>query len=262
MLESISTKAPKNVDEESTKKETAALIEKMKKLQDVLYAENKNSLLIVLQGMDASGKDSTVRHVFGDLNPMSIYVKSFKKPTIEEYSYDFLRRVHKHTPPKGMIHIFNRSHYEDVLVPEVHKTFKPDIIARRYDYINSFEAMLIDNNTHVMKFYLHMSRDEQVRRFQSRLVRPEKYWKYNPADIEESRSWDKYMAVYEKIFKKCSSKIPWIIVPADDKWYRNNIIATAVVKKLESLKMKYPKGFFDDEENRIKAKEALKDYKK
>ncbi|HPB02516.1 MAG TPA: polyphosphate kinase 2 family protein [Bacteroidales bacterium] len=262
MLEKYSTTAPSTFDKTTIINETDRLVEKLRELQSVMYAENKNSMLVILQGMDASGKDSTVKHVFGKINPMGVRVKPFKKPTPEEYAYDFIRRVHKHTPPTGMIHIFNRSHYEDILVPEVHNLYSADKIKRRYDYVNGFENLLTDSNTHILKFYLHISRDEQVRRFRRRLTKPDKHWKYDPADISESRKWDEYMEVYEKIFKKCSPEIPWIIVPSDDKWYRNYLVAKHVVKALDALDMKYPKGYFDDENNRIEAEKALEEYKK
>ncbi len=261
MLENLSTKAPSAFTKESLREEFDILIEKLQKLQGLMYAENKRSLLIVLQGMDASGKDSTVKHVFGKINPMGVRVKPFKKPTTEEYSYDFLRRIHKHTPSFGLIHIFNRSHYEDILVPEVHEILPKDKLRRRYDYINAFESMLADHGTLILKFYLHISRDEQVKRFRRRLTNPEKYWKYDPADISESKLWDRYIDVYEKIFKKCSPEIPWHFVPADDKWYRNYVIAKKVVEELEALRMKYPKGYFDDENNRKMAEKALEEYK-
>jgi len=262
MLNKTTTKAPNHADKAATAAELDRLIDKLQDLQSILYAEKKHSLLVILQGMDASGKDSTVKHVFGKINPMGVRVKPFKKPTTEEYAYDFVRRIHKHTPPLGMIHIFNRSHYEDILVPEVHQLLPSDIIKRRYEYINGFENLLVDSGTIILKFYLHISRDEQVKRFSRRLTKPDKYWKYDPADITESKKWDEYMDVYENIFDRCSPSIPWTIVPADDKWYRNYIIAKRVVKVLEDLNMKYPKGYFDDEEHRIKAEQALEEYKK
>lgn len=261
MLEKFSTKAPSKLTRDLLKPEFEQLIERLQQLQCVLYAENKRSLLIVLQGMDASGKDSTVKHVFGKINPMGVRVKPFKKPTTEEYSYDFLRRIHKHTPSFGQIHIFNRSHYEDILVPEVHGFLDKDKLQRRYEYVNAFERMLSDHGTEIMKFYLHISRDEQVKRFQRRLTNPEKYWKYDPADISESKRWEQYLEVYEKIFKKCGPDNPWTIIPADDKWYRNYLIAKQVVEKLESLHLKYPKGYFDDEDHRKMAEAALEEYK-
>lgn len=257
MLEKISTKAPKGMEKEFCKAELSSLINSMQELQNVLYAEGKKSLLIVLQGMDASGKDSTVKHVFGQINPMGIRVKSFKKPTPEEYSYDFLRRVHKHTPSFGHIHIFNRSHYEDVLVPAVHKLFPKDIIDRRFDYINGFESLLHDHNTIILKFFLHISRDEQMKRFAKRLTNPDKYWKYDPSDLNEAEKWDDYQAVYEKIFKKCGNDIPWEIIPADDKWYRNYLIAKKVVETLKKMKCSYPEGYFSNPDNRAEAQSLL-----
>lgn len=246
ILNSISTKAPEKINKDEINDVFQENIIQMQYLQGLMYAENKRSLLIILQGMDASGKDSTVKHVFGQINPMGIRVKSFKKPTTEEYSYDFLRRIHKHTPPKGMIHIFNRSHYEDVLVPEVHKLFSQKIIQRRYEYLNSFESMLVDNETIILKFFLHISKEEQTKRFKRRLTNPEKLWKYDPSDISEAKNWNAYTGVYEKIFEKCSKKLPWIIVPADDKWYRNHIIAKSIVDVLKTIPMKYPRGYFEE----------------
>lgn len=257
MLEKISTKAPKGVDKEFCKVELGRQIERMQELQNVVYAEGKQSLLIILQGMDASGKDSTVKHVFGHINPMGIRVKSFKKPTHEEYSYDFLRRVHKHTPAFGLIHIFNRSHYEDVLVPIVHKLLPDEIIERRFGYINGFESLLKDHNTVILKFFLHISREEQMKRFAKRLTNPDKYWKYDPSDLKEAERWDDYQAVYERIFKECSPGIPWDIIPSDDKWYRNYLIAKKVVETLKSMNASYPEGYFSNPERRAEAQGML-----
>lgn len=257
MLKKDSTKAPKSVTKEKIKNKFEENIERLRAMQCLLYAENKRSVLIILQGMDASGKDSTVKHVFGQVNPMGVRVKPFKKPTATEYSYDFLRRIHKHTPPFGKIHIFNRSHYEDILVPEVHGYIPKDKIKRRYDYINAFEHNLKDNNTIIFKYFLHISKEEQVERFQRRLTRPDKYWKYDPSDLSESQRWDDYQEVYEKIFDKCSPDIPWTIIPADNKWYRNYLISKDIVEKLESLDMKYPEGYFSKAENRSEAENAL-----
>lgn len=246
ILHTISTIAPININKDTILNEFNQLIEEMQHLQGLLYAENKRSLLIILQGMDASGKDSTVKHVFGQMNPMGIRVKSFKKPTPEEYSFDFLRRIHKHTPPKGLIHIFNRSHYEDILVPIVHNLFTPELIERRFHYINSFESMLTDHDTIIIKFFLHISKEEQTKRFKKRLTNPDKLWKYDPSDISEAKNWEKYTEVYETIFKKCSKELPWIIIPSDDKWYRNYLIAKTIVDLLKTIPMKYPKGYFEE----------------
>mgnify|MGYP001454596504 FL=1 len=187
MLEKFDTRAPKSASKEEVKKKFNQYIERLRAMQCLLYAEDKRSVLIILQGMDASGKDSTVKHVFGQINPMGVRVKPFKKPTEVEYSYDFLRRIHKHTPPSGQIHIFNRSHYEDILVPEVHGYVSKEKIERRYDYINAFERNLVDHNTIIFKYFLHISKEEQVERFQRRLTRPDKYWKYDPSDLTESK---------------------------------------------------------------------------
>ena len=237
---SISTKAPAGFEKEKTKEKTADLILKLRDLQAVLYAESKRSLLIVLQGIDASGKDGTVKHVFSGVNPMGCNVHSFKEPTPLDTSHDFLWRVHSNTPSKGMIEIFNRSHYEDILVPMVHKLLPKELIKKRFDYINSFEQLLEDNDTIILKFYLHISKEEQTERFKERQTNPEKHWKYQQGDIAESKHWDDYIAVYEEIFDKCSKEIPWNIIPADHNWYRNYFIAKTIVDKLKSLDMKYP----------------------
>lgn len=246
ILKNISTKAPQHLNKEEIHDRFRENIIQMQYLQGLMYAESKRSLLIILQGMDASGKDSTVKHVFGEINPMGIRVKSFKKPTPEEYSYDFLRRVHKHTPPKGMIHLFNRSHYEDILVPQVHQLISKKKINRRYEYINSFESMLADHDTIIMKFFLHISKEEQTRRFKRRLTNPDKLWKYDPSDISEAKNWNAYTEVYEEIFERCSKQHPWTIIPGDDKWYRNYLISQEIVELLKSIPMKYPRGYFEE----------------
>jgi len=239
-LSKISTEPEKGIDKKKTEKETLLYKEEMFKFQNILYAERKHSLLIILQGMDASGKDGTIRHVFSSMDPMGVNVKPFKAPTEEEQLHDFLWRVHPHIPAKGMIEIFNRSHYEDILVPTVHKTIDKQIIERRYDIINSFEQNLSDSGTVILKFFLHISEKEQKKRIEKRQTVPHKKWKYDPADSAEERHWKAYVKLYEKIFERCSPQFPWIVVPADHKWYRNYIIAKEIVKTLKSLKMKYP----------------------
>jgi PPK2 family polyphosphate:nucleotide phosphotransferase len=211
-------------------------------LQNVLFAEAKHSVLIILQGMDASGKDGTVRHVFSSMNPMGVNIKAFKAPTEEELSHDFLWRVHPHAPAKGMIEIFNRSHYEDVLVPTVHKTLDKKMIRKRLAIIQSFEENLIEADTVILKFYLHISRAEQTLRLKERTKIPKKKWKYDPADKREAGSWDAYMKAYEQILATDTPQVPWQIVPADKKWYRNYVIAKRMVETLKGLKMKYPPG--------------------
>jgi PPK2 family polyphosphate:nucleotide phosphotransferase len=239
-LSKISTSPDDTVDRKKTEEETEKFKDELFDLQNVLYAEHKHSLLVILQGIDASGKDGTVRHVFSCMNPMGVNVKAFKAPTEEEQQYDFLWRVHKNVPAKGMIGIFNRSHYEDILVPTVHKELEKEVIERRYDTINSFEQNLADNGTVILKFYLHISKSEQKKRIEERLTKPSKNWKYDPGDKREAEKWDAYVDVYEEIFERCSKKLPWIIVPADNKWYRNYVIAKEIRDTLKSLKLKYP----------------------
>ncbi|NNF02650.1 MAG: polyphosphate kinase [Bacteroidia bacterium] len=242
----ISTRAPSEFDKGETRKKTKALIKELKELQNVLYASSKYGLLIVLQGMDASGKDGTIRNVFGPINPQGVKVKSFKKPTDREYAQDFLWRVHQHTPQHGVIQLFNRSHYEDILVPTVFKIFEQKFIDERYGLINSFESLLAHQNCVILKFYLHVSREEQAVRLSERVERPEKHWKHNPKDIEVAKKWDDFKKVYERIFEKCGPDFPWHIIPADNKWYRNYLIAKTVVEKLRSLNLSYPEMKAED----------------
>jgi PPK2 family polyphosphate:nucleotide phosphotransferase len=243
-LTEISTRAPKEFEKEATKESTKILLKRFGELQPMLFAEAKWSLLIVLQGMDASGKDGVVKAVFTGVNPMGCQVHAFKKPTEEEFSHDFLWRVHKYTPPKGMIQIFNRSHYEDILVPTVHKSIDKALIKNRYDHINDFEKLLEEHNTLVFKFYLHISKEEQSERLEERVTDKEKQWKYRDQDLEEAKKWDMYMETYENIFSKCNA-IPWHIVPSDQNWYKEHYIARTVVEKLETLGLKYP-GFVEE----------------
>ena len=235
-----STRAPKSITREAAGVEINALQSRMFDLQRLLYANANRSLLIILQGLDAAGKDSTIRHVFSCVNPMGCNVKSFKKPTEEELRRDFLWRIYPHVPAKGMIQIFNRSHYEDILVPTVHGTHTNGIIQRRYDYINIFEQRLQANGTIILKFFLNLSLERQQEKLALRLEDPRKKWKYDIADKQEQKNRNAYLEVYEEIFQRCSPDIPWQVVPADQKWYRNLVIARAVVKELEALDMRYP----------------------
>lgn len=239
-LREYPTGAPENLVKSEILKELKKIQSKLFKLQTILYANNKHSLLIILQGLDASGKDSTIRHVFSCINPMGCNVKSFKKPTEEEKMHSFLWRIHKHLPPKGMIQIFNRSHYEDILVPTVHQTLDQHIIDDRYDYINSFEQDLQKNNTLILKFFLHISKEAQEEKLRQRLLIDRKRWKYDISDEKEKKNRVAYLKVYQKIFKRCSPEIPWTIIPADQKWYRNYLIAKSVLNKLEELEMQFP----------------------
>ncbi len=216
-------------------------VQKLSALQDILYAESKHSLLIVLQAIDAGGKDGTIKHVFRGLNPQGVQVTSFKSPTGEELAHDFLWRIHHHTPAKGYISVFNRSHYEDVLIVRVHNLAPKKVWKDRYDQINQFEAMLTANGTTILKFFLYISKEEQKRRFESRLKEPEKNWKFAMGDLEERAQWDNYIEAFEDMLTKCNTEYaPWHIVPADKKWYRNLAITNAIVQTLEGLKLAYP----------------------
>jgi PPK2 family polyphosphate:nucleotide phosphotransferase len=239
-LQEISTRAPKDFEKESTKKKTATILGKLDDLQNLLYAEGKHSVLVVLQGLDASGKDGVIREVFGNLNPQGVTVKSYKAPTAEELSHDFLWRIHHHAPAKGVIQIFNRSHYEDILITCVHGWCDEKTAKKRMKAINDFEELLqVHNNTHILKFYLHISPEEQMSRLKERMKDPAKMWKYNEKDFDEAKHWDDYMKVYEDCFEHCK-KVPWTIVPADQNWYKEFLIASALHDLLKDLDMKFP----------------------
>jgi PPK2 family polyphosphate:nucleotide phosphotransferase len=216
-------------------------LKELAELQGLLYAEAKRALLIVLQGMDTSGKDGTIRHVMSGASPLGVQVKAFKAPTEEELAHDFLWRVHQAVPRKGMIGIFNRSHYEDVLVARVHGLVPPKAWKARYEQINQFEKALVRNDVVVLKFFLHISKAEQKRRLEERLHDPTRYWKFSLHDIEERGYWSAYRKAYEAALERCSTKwAPWHVVPADHKWYRNLVVAQAVVEKLREFDMHYP----------------------
>jgi len=239
-LSELSTRAPKDMDKDKTKQKTQTIIDELDDLQNLLYAESKHSLLVVIQGMDASGKDGIIRNVFGKLNPQGVTVKSFKAPTSEELSHDFLWRVHNHAPAKGVIQIFNRSHYEDILITRVHKWCDDKTAKKRIKAINDFEQLLQEhNNTHILKFYLHISPGEQQERLQERIKDPAKQWKYNENDFAEAKLWDVYMEMYEDCFEYCND-VPWTVVPSDQNWYKEFIIASAIHDTLKSLDMKFP----------------------
>ena len=241
-LAEIDTKAPKGADKKETKEQTEALLEQLSDLQNLLYAEGKHAVLIVLQGMDASGKDGVIRKVFSRMNPQGVRVQSFKVPTEEELAHDFLWRIHQHTPAKGMIQIFNRSHYEDVLVTRVHGWCDDATAQKRFDAINHFETLLaLHNNTQILKFYLHTSAEEQQERLRERLEDPAKRWKYNAKDEQEAALRDKYVQMYEDVFENCNA-LPWTIVPADQNWYKEFLIARQLVETLKGLDMKFPEA--------------------
>ena len=220
------------IDEQSTK---------LFDLQQVLYADNRQKVLIVLQGMDTSGKDGTIKHVFKMVNPLGVKVANFKRPNDVELEHDYLWRVHHNTPRCGEIAIFNRSHYEDVLVVRVHDLVPQDVWQKRYDHIRHFEQMLADEGTVIRKFFLHISRDEQRRRLEERLGNPAKHWKFEHGDIEERKYWDGYIDAYEEAISRTSTAdAPWYVIPSDKKWYRNLLISTVLVETLESLELRYP----------------------
>lgn len=240
-LQNIATTAPKKITKEAAKTALQNILVELDELQNLLYAEHKHSLLVVLQGMDASGKDGVIRDVFGQLNPLGVRVQPFKAPTELEADHDFLWRIHQYAPAKGMIQVFNRSHYEDVLVQRVHKWVDEKTIVKRMEAINDFEKLLeAHNNTHILKFYLHVSPEEQLLRLKERTQDPRKMWKYNQKDFAEAKLHKSYRKAYEDVFKQCG-KIPWTIVPADQNWYKELLIAKTVRDTLKSLKMKYPR---------------------
>ena len=215
-------------------------------LQDVLYASQKKSILIVLQGMDTAGKDGTIRHIFSGINPQGCDVTSFKVPTPLEARHDFLWRAHNAVPPRGMIGIFNRSHYEDVLSPRVHKLISNEVMQHRLEDINEFESFLADNDVIILKFFLHLSHKEQTRRLQDRIDTPDKHWKLSEADFHERKFWPSYEDAYNRILSTTSHKhAPWFVIPADHKWYRNVAISTILVEAMQSLKLKYPAPTMD-----------------
>lgn len=226
---------------EAAKEDTAANLRLLEEQQDILSAQSKHALLIVLQAPDAGGKDGTIRHVMGAFNPQGCSVVSFKAPTERELSHDFLWRIHAHTPGRGRIAIFNRSHYEDVLIVRVRKLVPKSVWMARFDHINNFERLLADSGVTIRKFYLHISKEEQRERLQARLDDPTKHWKFNPADLEERERWDDYMEAYEDVLTRTSKDYaPWYIVPANHKWYRNLVISKVLAETLKNLKLEYP----------------------
>ncbi len=221
--------------------EAGKLTARLGELQELLYAEGKHKVLVVLQAMDTGGKDGTIRRVFSGVNPQGVHVASFKVPTPEELAHDFLWRVHKVVPGKGEMTIFNRSHYEDVLVVRVHNLVPPEVWRQRYDQINDFERLLAETGTTILKFYLHIDLDEQKERLQARLDDPAKHWKFRLGDLKERKRWSDYMEAYEDALSKTSTPYaPWYIIPANRKWYRDLVISSILVETLDSLDMKFP----------------------
>jgi len=222
------------------------LFTKLQKLQALLYADGSKALLVVLQAMDAAGKDSTIRNVFGPVNPQGCKVVSFKTPNSVEILHDFLWRIHQNVPRKGHIGVFNRSYYEAVLIEKVKNIASKEVIKQRYTHINAFESLLNDSGTRIVKFFLHISKDYQKERLQERLDTPEKLWKFSPSDIPERMLWDDYQKAYAAAIENCSSQIaPWYIIPAEKRWFRNLLITTVLVETLESMDLHYPEAKFD-----------------
>ena len=240
-------------DKSEAEKPLAKNLARLSRLQYLLYAEGRRALLVVLQAMDAGGKDGTIRHVMSGLNPQSCRVTSFKVPSAAELAHDFLWRIHAAAPAKGEIGIFNRSHYEDVLVARVHKLVSEKTWSARYGQINRFEEILSANGVRILKFYLHISKAEQRKRLEARVEDPTKNWKISPADIAERKRWGAYVAAYEDALSRCSTKdAPWFIIPANHKWFRNLAVSQIIVEALEEMDMKFPKPSFDISKVRVK----------
>jgi PPK2 family polyphosphate:nucleotide phosphotransferase len=228
-------------DPDEAREELAGLVEQIAELQARLYAEEKRSLLVVLQGIDAAGKDSTVKHVFSGTNPQGVRVYSFKEPSNEEAAHDFLWRYHQHTPGSGMIHVFNRSHYEDVLVVRVKELVEEERWRSRYDSINDFERILAREGTTILKFFLHISKDAQLDRFRERLEREDKHYKFSANDVRERRNWDAYQEAYEDALRATSTEwAPWYVIPSDAKWFRNLAVGRVVASTLQQLDPRWP----------------------
>ena len=234
------------IDKDDAKDATKDLADQADDLQERLYAEGKRSILFVLQAMDGAGKDSTIRSVFGPLNPQGVTVASFKAPSKEELAHDFLWRVHEKAPHRGHIRVFNRSHYEDVLIVKVHRWASPEIIERRYGHINAFESLLTDAGTRVVKVMLHVSKAYQLERFRRRLERPDKHWKFNPEDLDERGHWGAYQEAFETALARTSTEqAPWYVIPAETRWFRDLVISQLLVDTLESMDPQYPEPSFD-----------------
>ncbi|MEK6595349.1 MAG: polyphosphate kinase 2 family protein [Pseudomonadota bacterium] len=226
---------------EKAKAVTGKLIIRLSELQERLYANGSQALLIVLQGMDTSGKDGTIRSVMSGVNPQGCKVVTFKTPSAEELGHDFLWRVHQKAPAKGQIGIFNRSHYEDVLITRVHGLISDKVVAQRFNQIKEFEELLSESGTVILKFFLHISKDEQKKRLEERIRNPEKRWKFNDGDLEERKLWESYIEAFEAMMTATSAdQSPWHIIPANHKWYRNLVIAERVVHALEGMQLKTP----------------------
>lgn len=230
----------------------AELQDQLQDLQKMLYAQNKHRILVVMQAMDTGGKDGCIKHVFSHIDPQGIHVRSFKKPTEEELSYDFLWRIHSKVPHRGQLVIFNRSHYEDIIAVRVKKLFPDEVWKRRQRHVVDFERMLAEEGTTIVKIFLHISKEEQKKRLETRLENPVKHWKFNPDDLADRKRWDDFMHAYEDVISKTSTEhAPWYVVPADRKWYRNLCVARIVLDTLKQLRMELPKIDWDPNGIRI-----------
>ncbi len=228
-------------DKDDGKELLGQLNDRLETLQELLYAQGTHKVLVILQATDTGGKDGVIRHVFDGVNPQGVKVASFKKPTPDELAHDYLWRVHRHAPASGEMTIFNRSHYEDVLVVRVHGLVPESTWSRRYHHINEFERMLAEEGTTIRKFFLHISKDEQAERLQARLDNPQKQWKFSLGDLDERARWDDYTRAYQAMLSQTSTPwAPWYVVPSDRKWYRNLVVASVLVETLEALEMRYP----------------------
>ncbi len=231
----------KGVNKEEYEVQFDELQRQLQELQKRLYAQNKHRILVVMQAMDTGGKDGCIKHVFSRIDPQGIHVRSFKKPSEEELSYDFLWRVHSKVPHCGQMVIFNRSHYEDIIAVRVKKLFPDEVWKRRQRHVVEFERMLAEEGTTIVKIFLHISKDEQKRRLESRLENPMKHWKINPDDLVDRAHWDQFMTAYEDVISKTSTEFaPWYVVPADRKWYRNLCVARIMLDTLKKLDMEFP----------------------
>lgn len=252
-LDTRPTRIDAKVDGKKSKDQQRKLTKRLQALQELLYADGSRALLVVLQAMDAGGKDSTIRHVFGPINPQGCRVTSFKAPGAHELAHDYLWRIHQQTPPRGMIGVFNRSHYEDIVAVRVRRLAPPEVWKKRYDHINAFERLLVDEGTEVIKLYLHISKDYQAQRFQRRLAQPDKHWKFNPADLDDRERWGDFRDAFEDVLRKCSTDhAPWHVVPAEDRRLRDLLVTQIVVEALERMNLQYPAPDFDPGDNAMK----------
>lgn len=243
------TKEDAGLDKKEAKKETSKLLKRLDELQERLYAEGKQSVLLVLQAMDTAGKDTTIGKVIGPLNPAGVRVWSFKAPSEEELAHDFLWRIHSRAPRAGFIGVFNRSHYEDVLVVRVKNIAPPEVVEGRYDHINAFERLLADRGTRIVKVMLHISKEYQRERLQRRLRKPDKHWKFEPGDLKDRALWDEYQDAYGIALTRCSTEhAPWYVVPAERRWFRDLVVTQLMVDAMEQMDPQYPPPKFDPEE--------------